>query len=109
MWGGGGACVYFLGSGFWYAGSTFPGARRYLRLEPSLKALARERETLRQMTGPAVCFKPIGELVREINRHLRGVPQDQRVRSRAFDPAFAPAEPTALPSPGSNYLLSTPH
>ena len=32
----------------------------------------RERETLRQMTGPAVCFKPIGELVGEINRHLRG-------------------------------------
>jgi len=24
------------------------------------------------MTGPAVCFKPISELVREINRHLRG-------------------------------------
>ena len=62
----------FLGYRFWYARSRFACARRYLRLEPSLKALARERETLRQMTGPAVCFKPIGELVREINRHLRG-------------------------------------
>jgi RNA-directed DNA polymerase len=67
-----GACLDFLGYRFWYARSTFARARRYLRLEPSLKALARERETLRQMTGPAVCFKPIGELVGEINRHLRG-------------------------------------
>jgi RNA-directed DNA polymerase len=67
-----GACLDFLGYRFWYARSTYARDRRYLRLEPSEKTLIRERETLRQMTGPGMCFKPIRELIGEINRHLRG-------------------------------------
>jgi len=62
----------FLGYRFGYERSTFARGRRYLRLEPSVKALARAREKLRQMTGSANCFKPIRLLVHEVNRHLRG-------------------------------------
>jgi RNA-directed DNA polymerase len=62
----------FLGYSFRYVRDRFGRNRRYLNLEPSAKALAREREKLRQMTGPAMCFKPIPQLVDELNRHLRG-------------------------------------
>jgi RNA-directed DNA polymerase len=36
------------------------------------KALAREREALRQMTGLEQCHTPLPELTKTINRHLRG-------------------------------------
>jgi RNA-directed DNA polymerase len=62
----------FLGYRFRYERDLHGRACRYLRLEPSVKSLARERETLRYMTGPAMCFKPIPVLVFEINRHLKG-------------------------------------
>lgn len=66
------ACLDFLGYRFRYERDLFGRARRYLHLEPSEKSLARERDTLRQMTGPTMCFKPIRLLVFEINRHLKG-------------------------------------
>lgn len=62
----------FLGYQFRYERSGFRPEGRYLRLEPSAKALARERATLRQMTGPVVCHRPIRPLVGELNRHLKG-------------------------------------
>lgn len=67
-----GSVLNFLGYSFRYAADQFGRARRYLRLEPAVKSLARERETLRQMTSPAMCFKPIRRLVFELNRHLQG-------------------------------------
>jgi RNA-directed DNA polymerase len=67
-----GGCLTFLGYQFQYEADQFGRGHRYLRLEPSLKALAKEREALRQMTGPVMCFKPIPVLIGEINRHLRG-------------------------------------
>lgn len=39
---------------------------------PSKKALKREREALRQKTGPEMCFKPIPTMIEELNRHLKG-------------------------------------
>ena len=39
---------------------------------PSKKALARERQKLREMTGPRMCFKPIRVMIEELNRHLVG-------------------------------------
>jgi RNA-directed DNA polymerase len=66
------AYLDFLGYRFRYERDLYGRDRRYLNLQPSEKSLAREREELRQMTGPSVCFKPIPLLVREINRHLRG-------------------------------------
>jgi len=67
-----GACLDFLGYQFRYRRDRFGRDRRYLNLEPSVKALAREREKLRQMTGPVIGFKPIRVLIHEINRHLKG-------------------------------------
>ena len=62
----------FLGYQFRYVGDRFGRQHRYLHWGPADKSLAREREKLRQMTGPSMCFKPIPILVTEINRHLRG-------------------------------------
>jgi RNA-directed DNA polymerase len=66
------ACLNFLGFRFRYERDQYGRDRRYLNLEPSAKALAREREQLRHMTSPRMCFKPIRDLVDEINRHLAG-------------------------------------
>ena len=62
----------FLGYRFRYERDLHGRDHRYLNLEPSVKSLAREREQLRQMTGPSLCFKPIRLLIAEINRHLTG-------------------------------------
>lgn len=62
----------FLGYRFRYERDLYGRNRCYLHWEPSEKSLTREREKLRQMTGPSSCFKPIGWLVWEINRHLKG-------------------------------------
>lgn len=62
----------FLGYQFRYMRDRFGRPGYYLNLEPSAKSLARERQQLRHMTSPAMCFKPIAVLVQEINRHLRG-------------------------------------
>jgi RNA-directed DNA polymerase len=66
------ACLDFLGYRFRYVRDRYGRKRRYLNLEPSVKSLARERETLRQMTGPAMCYKPVFWLVMGLNRHLKG-------------------------------------
>jgi RNA-directed DNA polymerase len=62
----------FLGYRFRYERDLRGRPWRYLNLEPSVKSLAREREKLKQMTGPDMCFKPIRLLIFEINRHLKG-------------------------------------
>jgi hypothetical protein len=41
-------------------------------MQPSKQALAREREKLRTLTGYNQCAKPLPELVKELNIHLRG-------------------------------------
>jgi hypothetical protein len=45
---------------------------RYLNLVPSKKALQRERNQLRAMTGYTQSHKPLPRLIAELNRHLRG-------------------------------------
>jgi RNA-directed DNA polymerase len=66
-----GASLDFLGYTFRYERNLY-GPGQYLRQSPSTKALAREREHLRRMTGPAVAFKPLPRLLGELNRHLVG-------------------------------------
>jgi RNA-directed DNA polymerase len=51
------ASLDFLGYTFRFDRDRHGGHYRYLNLEPSAKALAREREALRQMTGPEQCHK----------------------------------------------------
>jgi RNA-directed DNA polymerase len=67
-----GAALDFLGYTFRYQRDRFGRRGRYLEVTPSKRAVAREREQLRRMTGPQVCFVPVPELVRHLNRHLRG-------------------------------------
>jgi RNA-directed DNA polymerase len=43
-----------------------------LNVSPSEKALTKEREKLHEMTDYRQCFKPIPELIGELNRHLKG-------------------------------------
>ena len=62
----------FLGYTFRFVRDRHGGTHRYLSLAPSAKALAREREVLRQMTGPNQSHTPLPELIQGINRHLKG-------------------------------------
>lgn len=67
-----GAQVDFLGYSFRYDRDLNGRDHRYLNVFPSKKSLAREREKLRQMTSTRMCFKPIPDLIRELNRHQKG-------------------------------------
>jgi len=67
-----GASLDFLGYSFRYERSWFGRDGRYLTPQPSKKAMERERQKLREMTGPEMCYKPAAVLIGEINRHLRG-------------------------------------
>ena len=67
-----GTSLDFLGYTFRYTRNWQQGNRPYWRVEPSKKALKREREKLRQMTGRGMGNKPVPVLIAELNRHLRG-------------------------------------
>ncbi len=67
-----GESLDFLGYTFRFYQDLHGRGKRYLNLCPSQKALARERDKLREMTGTRMCFKPIPQLIGEINQHLRG-------------------------------------
>jgi RNA-directed DNA polymerase len=67
-----GARLDFLGYTFRYYRDLKGRDWKYLNMAPSQKALAREREQLRQMTAARMCFKPLPVLIDELNRHLTG-------------------------------------
>ena len=67
-----GASLDFLGYTFRYDRDLRGRKHRYLNVFPSKKAVAREREKLREMTGPQQCWKPIPHLLADVNLHLRG-------------------------------------
>jgi RNA-directed DNA polymerase len=67
-----GQSLDFLGYTFRYDRDLKGRAWRYWNLEPSRKAMERERAVLRTMTGPKQCYVPIPELIAGLNRHLRG-------------------------------------
>jgi RNA-directed DNA polymerase len=67
-----GASLDFLGYTFRYERDLKGRPVKYLNICPSKKALKREREALRKMTGKEMCFKPVPEMIAELNRHLRG-------------------------------------
>jgi RNA-directed DNA polymerase len=46
--------------------------RRYWRMEPSHKAMEREVARIWQMTSRQQGWKPLPELIGELNRHLKG-------------------------------------
>ena len=67
-----GTSLDFLGYTFRQARNWRTGNRVYWEAAPSRKALGREREKLRQMTGTGEGYKPVPVLIAEMNRHLRG-------------------------------------
>ncbi len=67
-----GASLDFLGYTFRYDRDLYGTDRRYLNVFPSRKALQKEREQLRVMTGKRVVYKPLPRLITDVNRHLRG-------------------------------------
>ncbi len=67
-----GESLDFLGYTFRYDRDRQGRPHRYLNVFPSKKALERERQKLREMTGPKMCFKPVVTLIVETNRHLKG-------------------------------------
>ena len=67
-----GESLDFLGYTFRYDRDLKGRGYRYLNMFPSKKALARERERLRELTCARMCFKPIPVLIEDLNEHLRG-------------------------------------
>ena len=67
-----GASLDFLGYTFQYQKDRYGRNKQYLNVTPSEKALKREREQLRRMTGKEMCFKPLPMMVAELNQHLQG-------------------------------------
>jgi RNA-directed DNA polymerase len=67
-----GASLDFLGYRFRYDRDLHGRKKSYLNLIPSPKSLKREREKLRAMTEASMCFKPVPEMIGEINEHLQG-------------------------------------
>ena len=67
-----GASLDFLGFTFRYYDDLQGRGWRYLNVSPSAKALKRERAQLYAMTDHRQCFKPIPQLIQEVNRHLGG-------------------------------------
>jgi RNA-directed DNA polymerase len=66
------ASLDFLGYTFRYDRDLKGREKRYLNLCPSAKSLQRERDNLREMTGPRTCFVPIPTLIAQINRQVKG-------------------------------------
>jgi RNA-directed DNA polymerase len=67
-----GESLDFLGYMFRYDRDLQGRPHKYLNLCPSKKSLQRERDKLREMTGPKRCFVPIPQLIGQVNEHLRG-------------------------------------
>lgn len=67
-----GTSLNFLGFTFRYDKDLKGRDWRYLNIFPSEKTMVREREKLREMTSPKMCFKPVPALITELNRHLKG-------------------------------------
>jgi RNA-directed DNA polymerase len=67
-----GQTLDFLGFSFRHDRDLHGRGGRYWNMYPSKKALAREREKLRAMTGSNQSHTPLPELIGRINRHLTG-------------------------------------
>jgi RNA-directed DNA polymerase len=65
-----GAQLDFLGYTFRYERGQW--GRSYLRLEPSHKAVQRERAKLHELTSSQFNWKPVPDLIADLNRHLKG-------------------------------------
>jgi RNA-directed DNA polymerase len=67
-----GQSLDFLGYTFRYDLDQYGRMQRYWNLQPSRKAMVKEREAVRQLVNPKQCFTPLPELIEQLNRNLRG-------------------------------------
>jgi RNA-directed DNA polymerase len=67
-----GQSLDFLGYSFRYDRDRLGRAQRYWNLQPSRKAMEREREAVRKLINPKQCYTPLPDLIGRLNRHLRG-------------------------------------
>jgi RNA-directed DNA polymerase len=67
-----GASLDFLGFTFRYHDDLKGRGWQYLNVTPSARALKKEREKLREMTGPGQCYQPLPKLIQSLNRQLDG-------------------------------------
>jgi len=67
-----GASLDFLGYTFRYDRDLRGRGHRYLNQTPSKKSILRAYARIRELTGVSQCWKPLGVLIPEINRFLRG-------------------------------------
>ena len=67
-----GQSLDFLGYTFRYDRDQYGRQQRYWNLQPSSKAMQREREAVRALINARQCCTPMPELIERLNRHLRG-------------------------------------
>lgn len=67
-----GQTLDFLGYSFRFEKDLKGRPWRYLNLFPSAKALEKEREKIRELTGSQHCYKPAKQLIADLNKHLAG-------------------------------------
>lgn len=67
-----GESLDFLGFTFRYDRDLHGRANDYLNVFPSKKSQKRARESIREFTGPSMCFKPAPAVVKELNTYLKG-------------------------------------
>jgi RNA-directed DNA polymerase len=67
-----GASLDFLGYTFRYDRDRYGRSNRYLNVLPSKKALLKERAVLRDLTSSRMCFKPLPDLIEDLNQNLHG-------------------------------------
>lgn len=67
-----GQILNFLGYSFRYEWDLKGRNWKYLSLFPSPKAMEREVDKIRELTGSKHSFKPVAEMIEELNEHLRG-------------------------------------
>lgn len=66
------ASLDFLGYTFRQHLDQYGRPLSYWNLEPSRKALEKEREAIRGLINPKQCHTPLPELIERVNRHRRG-------------------------------------
>ena len=67
-----GASLDFLGYTFRFDRDLYGRRRKYLNVMPSRKAVLKEQQALHAMTGREQNWKPLPQLIGELNRQLRG-------------------------------------
>ncbi|HVM95740.1 MAG TPA: reverse transcriptase domain-containing protein, partial [Candidatus Acidoferrales bacterium] len=67
-----GQSLDFLGFTLRYDRDLYGRDKRYLNIFPSIKAMTRAHDRVRELTGPERCFVPIRKMIDDINRWSKG-------------------------------------